>query len=91
MDERAFLGSLGQSAKKLLATTTLLVFHTASAVADGMALAVGRASLLGIAWTEHIEAMQAWSLPVALNLALRIVMVLLLAAFHPRRPPSATP
>jgi hypothetical protein len=35
--------------------------------------------------------MQAWSLPVALNLALRIVMVLLLAAFHPRRTPSATP
>jgi hypothetical protein len=35
--------------------------------------------------------MQAWSLPVALNLALRIVMVLLLAAFHPRGTPSATP
>ena len=46
-----------------LATTTLLVFHTASALANGMALA------------------QAWSLPVALNLALRIVMVVLLAVF----------
>jgi hypothetical protein len=73
LDERALLGSVVQSAKKLLATTTLLVFHAASAVADGMALA------------------QAYSLPIALNLALRIVMVLLLAAFHPRRPPSATP
>jgi hypothetical protein len=38
-----------------------------------------------------MEATQAWSLPIALNLALRIVMVLLLAAFHPRRIASATP
>jgi hypothetical protein len=52
-----------------LATTTLVVFHVASAVADGMALA------------------QAWSVPIALNLALRIVMVVLLVAFRPR--PSA--
>lgn len=46
-----------------LATTTLLVFHAASAVADAMAL------------------VQGWSLPIALNLALRIVMVVLLAVF----------
>jgi len=45
-----------------LATTTLLVFHAASAVADAMALA------------------QTFSLPIALNLALRIVMVILLAS-----------
>jgi hypothetical protein len=50
-----------------LATTTLLVFHVASAVADGMALA------------------QAWSLPIALNLGLRVVMVVLLVAFRLRR------
>jgi hypothetical protein len=52
-----------------LATTTLLVFHVASAVADGMALTQG------------------WSLPIALNLALRVVMVVLLVTFRPR--PSA--
>lgn len=46
-----------------LATTTLLVFHATSAVADAMAL------------------VQGWSLPTALNLALRIVMVVLLAVF----------
>lgn len=50
-----------------LATTTLLVFHAASAVADTMAL------------------MQAYSLPIALNLGLRIVMVVLFAVFYPRR------
>ena len=50
-----------------LATTTLLVFHAASAAADGMAL------------------MQGWSLPIALNLVLRVVMVVLLVAFRPRR------
>ncbi|MEO6396643.1 MAG: hypothetical protein ABIO40_12130 [Devosia sp.] len=50
-----------------LATTTLLVFHAASAIADAIALA------------------QAWSLPIALNLGLRIVMVILLAAFGLRR------
>ena len=50
-----------------LATTTLLVFHAASAVADGMALT------------------QAYSLPIALNLALRILMVVLFAVFYPRR------
>jgi hypothetical protein len=47
-----------------LATTTLLVFHAASAVADGLALS------------------QAYSLPIALNLALRVVMVVLLVAFR---------
>ena len=50
-----------------LATTTLLVFHAASAVADGMAL------------------VQGWSLPIALNLVLRVVMVVLLVVFGPRR------
>ena len=55
-----------------LATTTLLVFHAASAVADGMALA------------------QAWSLPIALNLALRIAMVVLLAIFGLRRGAAAS-
>ena len=50
-----------------LATTTLLVFHAASAVADGMPL------------------MQGWSLPIALNLVLRVVMVVLLAIFRSRR------
>jgi hypothetical protein len=67
LDERAQLGSVVQSAKEQLATTTLLVFHAASAVADGMALA------------------QSWSLPIALNLALRVVMVVLLLAFRVRR------
>jgi hypothetical protein len=47
-----------------LATTTLLVFHTASAVADGLALA------------------QAWSISIALNLVLRVLMVILLIAFR---------
>lgn len=50
-----------------LATTTLLVFNAASAVADAMAL------------------VPAYSLPFALNLALRLIMVVLLAAFLPRR------
>lgn len=50
-----------------LTTNTLLVFHAASAVADGMALA------------------NAYALPIALNLALRVVMVVLLAAFGLRR------
>jgi hypothetical protein len=50
-----------------LATTTLIVFHAASAVADGMALT------------------QAYSLPIALNLALRILMVVLFVAVFPRR------
>jgi hypothetical protein len=50
-------------------------------MALAQAVAVGQTSPLGIVWTEHIKA----SLPIALNLALRIVMVILLAAFGLRR------